>query len=477
MEELPDLEKLSVAEKDHLIRDLWPLRALVRDLAAQVASLQFKVSELEARLALNSRNSSKPPSSDGLSKPKPKSLRKQGEHPTGGQKGHKGHSLKRVAEPDRVVTHPPLAHCDVCLRLLPEALLAESRQVFDLPPLRFEVTEHQVLSSQCACGKICRGEFPAGILAPVQYGPAAMAAVVHLTQHHMMPVKRTAALMGDFFGLPMAEATVLAASQEAQRRLQPTVDLIGAALQVALVAHADETGLRVAGSLHWMHALVTTMLTWVGCHTKRGREAFDAFAILPNFLGTLIHDGWKPYRELRCKHGLCNAHHLRELTYVFEEFSQDWAGRMIELLLAACHAVNEQGAPLPAAQIESFRARYEKLLAEGDVMNPLVEKSGKRGRTRQSKTANLLRRLRNYTDDVWRFATDHNVPFTNNLAEQAVRMPKVKQKISGCFRTKSGADSFCTIRSYLATMHKQGANLFQALTLTFQGNPPQPRFV
>jgi transposase len=477
MDELPDLEKLSAVEKDQIIRELWPLRALVRDLAAQVTSLNLKVTELDARLAINSRNSSKPPSSDGLNKPKPKSLRKRGERPTGGQKGHKGHGLKKVAEPDRIVMHPPPSHCDVCQNPLPESSVAESRQVFDLPPLRFEVTEHQVLATQCACGKICRGEFPLGISAPVQYGPAAMAAAVHLTHHHMMPVQRTAALMGDLFGLSMAEATVLAAGEEARSRLQTTVDSIGEAIQVAEVAHADETGLRVAGSLHWMHVLATGMLTWVACHAKRGREAFDAFAILPNFPGTLIHDGWKPYRELLCKHGLCNAHHLRELTYVFEELGQAWAGCMIDLLVAACHEANELGAPLPAQRIASFRARYEEILTNGEAVNPLAPKSGKRGRTRQSKSANLLIRLRNYADDVWRFATDHNIPFTNNIAEQAVRMPKVKQKISGCFRTKNGADTFCTLRSYLATMHKQGSNLFHALTLTFQGDPPQPRFV
>ena len=319
MDNFLDLENLSVGEKDQLIREL---RMLVRDLSAQVTVLQLKVTELEVRLAINSRNSSKPPSSDGLAKPKPKSLRKRGERPTGGQKGHKGHALKRVAEPDRIVTHFPPSHCEVCHRPLPEASVVESRQVFDLPPLRFEVTEHRVLASRCACGKICRGDFPAGISSPVQYGPAAMAAAVHLTHHHMMPVQRTAALLGDFFGLPMAEATVLAACEEARSRLQPTVDSIGAALRVTEVVHADETGLCVAGSLHWMHVLATAMLTWVGCHAKRGREAFDAFAILPYFAGALLHDGWKPYRELLCKHGLCNAHHLRELTYVFEELGQ-----------------------------------------------------------------------------------------------------------------------------------------------------------
>jgi transposase len=474
MDELPDLARLSVAEKDELIRELWPLRALVRDLAAQVTALQAKVMELEARLAQNSRNSSKPPSLDGLNKPKPKSLRKAGQRPKGGQKGHVGHTLKKVAAPDHTVRHLPPSHCDECHKSLSDPTMVEARQVFDLPPLRFEVTEHQIFVAQCACGKICRGTFPDGIFSPVQYGPSALAAVTH---HHMMPVQRMAALMGDFFGLPMAEATVLSASHEARVRLQPVVDSIGLAIQAAEVAHADETGMRVAGSLHWMHVLSTTMLTWVACHAKRGRQAFDALAILPGFLGTLIHDGWKPYRDLACQHGLCNAHHLRELTYVFEELGQVWAGRLIDLLVAACHEVNEVGSPLPAGRIVDFRARYAEILAEGDAVNPLVPRSGKRGRTRQSKAANLLLRLRTYADDVWRFATDHNIPFTNNLAEQAVRMPKVKQKISGGFRTKNGADTFCTIRSYLATMHKQGANLFHVLTLTFEGQPPQPRFV
>lgn len=476
MEPIPDLDKLSVAEKDALIRELWPLRTLARELSEQLTALQAKVTELEARLALNSRNSSKPPSSDGLNKPKPKSLRQRGERPTGGQKGHAGHTLEKVAEPDQVVEHAPPPFCPACQAPLPAGTVIEARQVFDLPALVFEVTEHRVLVAHCTCGKLCRGEFPAGVTAPVQYGPAALAAAVHLTQHHMLPVQRTAALIHDFFGLAMSEATVLAASEDAGQRLQPTVETIAQAIQGAELAHADETGLRIAGSLHWMHVLATDLMTWVGCHAKRGRAAFDAFAILPNFQGTLIHDGWKPYRELPCQHGLCNAHHLRELTYVYEELGQAWAGRLIELLQAANQAVKQQGGPLPAAQRAVWRAQYEDILCEGETLNPVLPKSGKRGRTRQSKATNLLLRLRSYADDVWRFATDRNVPFTNNLAEQAVRMPKVKQKISGGFRTQNGAETFCTIRSYLATLHKQGHNLFQALTQTFQGHPPQPRF-
>lgn len=473
MDDLPDLDQLSVKEKDSLIRDLW---SMVRELSAKVESLTAKVADLEGRLAQNSRNSSKPPSTDGMSKPAPKSLRKTGQHPTGGQKGHTGHTLKKVAQPDHIEPHRPSSHCDACHRLLGDATVVETRQVFDIPLLGCEVTEHQVLEVRCACGKAHRGAFPADVTASAQYGPRVKAAVVHLQHHHMMPVARTGDLMGDFFGLPMSDATVLAMSKEANIRLAPTVAAIGAAVQAASVAHADETGMRVAGKLNWMHVLATTTLTWIGCHANRGKKAFDAFGLLLTFAGTLIHDGWKPYRDLLCKHGLCNAHHLRELTYVFEDMGQAWAKLMIDLLVDACHEVDTIGGPLPTNRIAYFLGAYAEILALGDAANPRAPPSGKRGATKQSKAANLLKRLRDYTDDVWRFATDHDVPFTNNVAEQTVRMPKVKQKISGCFRTKAGADTFCTIRSYLATMHKQRENPFHALTLTFQGNTPQPRF-
>jgi transposase len=473
MDELPDLDRLSHAEKNDLIQALF---AQVQFLTAQVATLTAKVSELEGRLSQNSRNSSKPPSTDGLHKPKPKSERQGGLRPSGGQKGHGGHNLKSVATPDHIEVHRPPLHCDVCHRPLEGGSVVEVRQVFDIPALRHQVTEHQVTEIHCLCGKICRGAFPDGVTAPVQYGPRIKAAVVHLTHHHMMPVSRTGDLMGDLFGLLLSDATVLAASEEAAGRLAGTVTAIGKALQAAPVAHADETGMRVAGSLNWMHVLTTATLTWVGVHLNRGKKAFDAFGILTGFLGTLVHDGWKPYRDLACKHSLCNAHHLRELTYVFEEMGQAWAKRLHDLLVETCHEVTAAGGPLNFDRIAHIHERFAEILAEGDAANPRAPPSGKRGRTKQSKAVNLLDRLRLHADDVWRFMTDHGVPFSNNLAEQAVRMPKVKQKISGGFRTPNGAGTFCTIRSYLATQHKQGCNLFHALTLTFQGYPPQPRF-
>jgi len=473
MDELPDLGLLSHAEKDDLIRALF---AQVKFLTAQVVALTAKVAELEGRLALNSQNSSKPPSSDGLNKPKPKSQRKSGQNPTGGQKGHTGHTLKKVAQPDYIETHFPPSHCNTCHRPLPPAAVVETRQVFDIPPLRHEVTEHRVFEACCTCGKLHRGEFPAAVLAPVQYGARIKATVVHLTHHHMMPVARTGDLMGDLFGLPLSDATVLSINNEARSLLAPTVAVMGDALKSAPVAHADETGMRVAGSLFWMHILATPTLTWIGFHANRGRKAFDAFGILTVFVGTLIHDGWKPYRDLACLHGLCNAHHLRELTYVFEEMGQVWAKCLSDLLVEACHEVSVAGGSLTAARIAHYRSAYGCILAEGEAANPRAPPSGRRGKTKQSKALNLLDRLRTHADDVWRFTSDHGVPFSNNVAEQAVRMPKVKQKISGGFRTSAGLDTFCIIRSYLATLHKQKFNLFHALTLAFQGAPPQPRF-
>lgn len=468
METLPDLNQLDHAQKDTLIVSL----------SARVVELEIKVSELEGRLALNSKNSSKPPSSDGYSKPppKPKSLREKGKNPSGGQLGHPGHTLEKSAHPDHIISHAPPANCETCGASLPQGTVVETRQVFDLPPMRYEVTEHQVVETTCSCGQCYRGEFPESVTAPVQYGPQVRAAAVHLSQHHMLPAQRTAEIMHDLCDLPLSDATVLAAVSEASVLLAPTVATIGQAIVASPVVNADETGMRVVGKLAWLHVLATTLLTWMGIHAQRGSAAFDAFGLLGAFIGTLVHDGWKPYRDLACVHALCNAHHLRELTYLFEEMQQAWAKQLIDMLVAACHEVAEAGGSLTTERIAYFRALYWESITAGEAANPRAPSSGKRGRTPQSKAVNLLERLRIYADDVLRFMTDPGVPFTNNLAEQSIRMPKVKQKVSGGFRTFAGAQSFCTIRSYLDTMRKQGVNPFLALVQTFQRKVPQPRF-
>lgn len=479
---LPDLSTLDVGEKDRLIRSLHAQNVemwdLIQALTAKVAELSGKVTELEGRLALNSRNSSKPPSSDGIKRPSPapKSLREPSGRPSGGQKGHAGKTLKKVEVPDHVVDHPTSANCDECGQALPPGDVVETRQVFDIPPQHIEVTEHRVYAAVCGCGKHHRSEFPSSLVSASQYGSRLKAWCAWMVFHHMMPLARTAELARSLWHIPLSDGSVKRFTREAAALLAPTTKQIGEAMVQAPVAHADETGIHVAGQLFWMHAMVSTVLTWVGSHAKRGSEAFAALGLLPLYVGTLIHDGLQAYRNLQCQHGLCNAHHLRELMFLYEQMKQTWAKEMFDLLCEANRETQLIDGVLAADRLRHFRYRYARLLVKGRRANPRTASSGKRGRTAQSKGFNLLHRLRIHADDVWRFASDPNVPFTNNLAEQAIRMPKVKEKVSGGFRTESGLSDFCTVRSYLHTLQKQGINLFSSLEQAFNGNVPQPRF-
>jgi transposase len=470
MQEAHNLKQLNHEEKDAII---IAQGRQIEQLMAEVRSLQEQVKELQAKLSINSRNSNKPPSSDGLNKRAPKSLRQSGQRPSGGQKGHPGITLRQVEEADAVITHHVPEVCEVCQRELKPTLCKSVRQVFDLPEPRVRVTEHRAEEAVCCCGRQYMGQFPSEVRKAVQYGPVTQAMMVHLSHQHMLPLRRRAKLMGEMLGLPVSEATVQQACINAARRLNSTLEAIARTIQNSAVVHADETGLRVNKKLHWMHVATTEKLTWMAIHPQRGTPAFKDLGVLPQFKGVLIHDGWSPYRRLDCQHGLCNAHHLRELTYLHEELGQDWAGEMIELLVYANNQVKQHS--LIPKKVTDLRVVFDTLLEVGDQINPRNPSAqGKRGRIKQSKALNLIDRLRLYSDDVWRFATNPLVPFTNNSAEQAIRMPKVKQKISGCFRTQMGADIFCTIRSYLATMYKQGANLFHCLVKVFQGSVPLP---
>lgn len=479
MESLPEFAGLTHAQKDEVIHVLWDLVTALRkevvELKAEVATLKTEVTELRGQLAKNSRNSSIPSSAEGLKRTK--SMRKKGTRPPGGQPGHSGSTLKKTPHPDHIVDHPLPTVCDACGAALTGAITTEARQVFDLPPVAMEVIEHQIHQMRCTCGKTHRSEFPGDVVAPTQYGHGVKALAVYLTQHHMLPVARTAHLLSDLYGLSISAGTVQTMIGEAGTRLAPTVARIADAVAQAEVAGADESGYRVAGKLNWLHTAVTHTLTWMGVHAKRGKIAFEDFGLLYRLKGTLVHDGWASYRELDCMHALCNAHHLRELTFVHEECRQPWAKHMIDLLVAAHHeTVATQGKRLTVMRIQAIRAEYDAVLAEGEAANPAQPSSGKRGRTAQSVPFNLWRRLRDHADDVLRFTTDPLVPFSNNLAEQAIRMPKVKHKVAGCFRTTAGAQAFCTIRSYLATLQKQHFDLFSSLVQAFQGNVPQPRF-
>ncbi len=473
MDELPDLSRLTHEQKDDLIRMLFPLIEQFRRLTA-------RVEELEARLSKDSHNSSKPPSSDGLTK-KTRSLRVASGAKPGGQFGRVGKTLKRTNEVDVVIEHPLPQHCQGCgiPLMTADARVDERRQVFDIPVARYQVTEHRTRQLRCTCGQLHQSQFPENVTEVVQYGPNVRALAVHLTEGQLLPLGRSAQLITQLFALTVSPATVLAWIGEASARLRPNVERIAQALIAVPVAHADESGLRVASRLHWLHTVASDTLTWYGVHAKRGMLAITEHGILPKRIATLVHDCWRPYWQLDCEHALCNAHLLRELTFLHETSGQSWPKRMMGLLTRAhkrCETARQDDrTALSARQIRRIFTHYEAILLDAHARNPHALRHNKRrGRVKQTQAFNLLCRMREHTAEVLRFVTDLRVPFTNNLGERAIRMPKVKQKISGCFRTLNGAQNFCTIRSYLDTMHKQGHNLFEVLRLTFMGQAPIP---
>jgi len=432
-----------------------------------------KANEEIARLKSNSTNSHKPSSMDGYAKPDPKSLRTPSRKKPGGRPKHPGTTLMKAENPDRIVPHLPPSVCDACGSALPEAMLTQMRQVHDIPKPEYEVTEHRIFTSTCACGKHHRGIFPDGVKASIQYGPNAKALAAHLTMDHMLPLARTGALFGSIFGMPLSDATILAMQTEAVEKCAPKVQAIAESLIKAPVIHPDETGFRAAMKLHWIHTVATAVLTWLGAHAKRGKEAMDAAGILPKYKGIAVHDCWGPYfnDDYGFTHALCDAHLGRELVFVHETTRQKWAKQLKSLLWSANRDVKRHCGILPSALLARYHGHYDRLLAEGEGLNPPPppSKKPKRGRKTRGKIGSLVARMKELKDAVWMFATVKEVPFTNNLAEQAVRMPKVKQKVSGCFRTKKSLDAFCAIRTVTATAKKQGLDALETLTALFCG--------
>ena len=447
-------------------------------LQEQVQELTQRVTQLEDQIAKNSRNSGKPPSSDGLNKPKPKSLRKKTGKKQGGQKGHKGHNLEKAGNPDHIISIP-VTSCSCCADLanVPVTNL-DCRQVFEIPEPKLEVFEYQSEIKTCPeCGKTNKGQFPEGVNSSVQYGSRFRGMLVYMQNQHFMPADRLSQMVSDLYGTSVSVATILDASSRIYYNLASFENDIIDALIDSEVVHVDESGVRTVKKLYWLHSASTEYLTFYGVHEKRGSLAMDHFEILPNFTGRLIHDFWKPYLKYDCNHGLCNAHHLRELTFLFEQQGQIWAKDMFELLLEMNFFVSKQNEQLTSEQTEPWVKRYREIISEGWDGNPLPKKpplKKKRGRRAKTKAQNLLTRLCEFEDSVLAFLHDINVPFTNNLAEQDIRMIKVRQKISGCFRTVHGAEHFARIRSYLSTARKQKQNILDSIIAAIKGMPFHP---
>lgn len=455
--------------------------ALLLTMQATIDTLTARVEQLEDRLGKDSHNSSKPPSSDGLSKkPAPKSLRVESGRLSGGQPGHPGHTLEFAEHPDRTFVHSK-GQCEHCGASLEGAPITDTqrRQVMDLPPLKLEVTEHQGQTRCCPhCGHNNRGEFPVTVEHSVQYGPRIKGLATYLMQFQLLPFERLSELMQDLFGASLSEATLQTATQEAFAALSDVEAKIKDALCKADVEHFDETGMRMVGKLHWLHVASTSQLTYYATHPKRGPVALEAIGILPKFGGRAIHDGFAAYTKYGCRHGLCNAHHIRELTAIEEQYQQPWAKRMRELLREIKRAVDrcqECGySRLHPLQEATFHARYQAILATGYAANPPPEPTGKQGRPKQGPVRSLLLRLDQHQEEVLAFMHDFTVPFDNNQAERDLRMMKVKLKVSGCFRTDAGANAFCRIRGYISTLRKQGQRVLHALQQVFMGSPIMP---
>ena len=418
------------------------VEGLARQLETQAAALN----DLQARLAKTSANSSKPPSSDGYAKPKrTTSLRKPGQKPRGGQPGHWGDTLERVATPDQTEVHPVVA-CDQCGASLADVAVTahEERQVFDIPAIRIEVTAHRAEVKTCpGCGTANRGVFPVGVSGPVQYGPGVKTWATYFQTQHFVSVERTAQIIEDLVGHRVAEATLMKAQRECAAAIGPATAAIKAQLRDAPVAHFDESGLRVEGKLQWLHVASTERLTDYTVHPQRGQAAMDAAGILPGFTGRAVHDHWKSYFTYADgPHALCNAHHLRELKFIHEHYGQTWAKTLSTLLVAIKTAVDTAQADgqsaLPADTVVAFEQRYEEALKAGYQRNPRpppppppITGGKKRGRPAQPPPLNLLDRLRDFKAETLAFLHDFRVPFDNNLAERDVRMVKVKQKVWG----------------------------------------------
>lgn len=474
--------RAQVAERDRAIVLLTEQNTLLRGqnaaLAERLVGLTEQVAELERRLGQNPRNSHRPPSSEGYEKPAPRSRRERSDRTPGGQPGHQGRTLRRVEIPDERVVHSPGA-CAGCGGSLADApvVSVEARQVFDLPEIALRVVEHQLEHRRCGCGRTTMADVPAGVGAPAQYGPGVRALATYLLPAQYLPLARTAELLSEVLGAPVSEGSLAGWQAAAAAGLAGVDALLRDALAAAPVLGADETGIRVDGTLMWVHAARTDRLTRYTLSERRGVQAMREAGVLGSLPPTavLVTDFWGPYWNFEVVHAVCGAHLGRELVAAGDIDTQTgWAtgiDRLLSEINRTAHAARAAGADALAPELlGAYRARYDQLIAAGWAANPDHHPGG-RGKSKRSKHVNLLDRLDTHRGEVLRYAHDLRVPFTNNGSEQDIRPLKIRLKVAGCLRTMAGAQAFCRLRSYLSTARKQGQSPLAALRALHHGNP------
>lgn len=449
----------------------------IEQLLLLVSRLESRVQELEEQLSKDSHNSHKPPSSDGLRKRIAKSaMSKKRNLKRGGQKGHNGKTLDMVAMPDEVVRLLP-TQC-TCGHTLPDSVveagtLKETRQVFDLPEPKLRVTEYQQFACSCPkCHKQVSAAFPDSVPARVQYGSGVKSLAVLLNVGYHLPYQKIKGLFGDLFGYQINESTLWGANQLCHGLVEASEELIKEQLVTGQVAHLDETGIRTAGKLHWLHVCSSELFTYLFVHPKRGKKALNSDrSLLSQLNNFIIHDCWKSYFNYKqVRHGLCGAHLLRE-SLALQENGSLWAKWFSRYLLTLYQLVDKQKGVLTTHQQKKAIALFEQIWQNADRLEPTPMKApNKRGRAKSTKGRNLLKRLKDHQEAVLAFAFNEQVPFTNNQAERDIRPFKTKLKVSNCFRTLKGAEVQARIFGFISTLRKHQVNIFKELQNTFTGN-------
>ena len=477
LQQMKELTEQLQQQSEQLQQQSEQLTALQKVIAtkdAQIAALTARIEGLTHKK--DSGNSSKPPSSERLNKPAPKSLRTKSGKRAGGQPGHKGSGMKIDREPDEVKEHRP-AQCEGCPHAATCKLrCCETRYEYEAV-VETKLIAHKVLGCKaCALtGGAVQGAFPSNITGAKQYGPGVAGLVVSLLVNGYMSVDRVQKLLRSL-RIPISSGAIQEMLTKAAKLVQEPVERIRQTVIQLPVAHYDETGWRVAGKLHWLHCACDEQWRYYTVQEKRGQEGITDMGVLPNASGVAVHDFWKPYQKYdNVDHAMCCAHLERELVYAYETGNQAWAKLLRELLQTLCHRrkvlQSEGKAAFPEQELAEYLERYDKLVAEGLDANPIPESvPGKRGRRAKGKFRCLLERFRDFKEDILRFAKDWSVPYTNNTAERAIRCARVKEKVSGCFRTKSGADNFARVLSFISSAALHGVSSFDAVVAAFRGN-------